>query len=109
MLGRLFRKHVFPDLQMVTNHYIPSLCSSTQLNGADLIDTSDTCLTEVFYCILLSCYVSLRSHFRVLMSVMIFAYKRCSFRLTFNCLLESLICLIYVMCVSLRIVVSNTY
>ena len=66
MLGRLFRKHVFPDLQMVTNHYIPSLCSSTQLNGADLIDTSDTCLTEVFYCILL--------YFIVLLCVFTFSF-----------------------------------
>jgi len=56
--------------------------------------------------IVLSFYVSLRSEFSIVMSVTISAYKRCSVRLHLQLYIWGLI---YVICVCLRIVVSNTY
>jgi hypothetical protein len=49
---------------------------------------------------MLSYYVSLRSEFHVMMSVTISAYKRCLYE-------DS--CLIYISCVCIHIVLSNTY
>jgi hypothetical protein len=57
--------------------------------------------------VVISYYVSLRSEFRVVMSVTFSAWKRCSVRIYHQLLKDS--CLIYVMCVCLRIVASNTY
>ena len=53
-------------------------------------------------------YVSLRFEFRVLMSVTISAYKLCSVRFSLQLFVWGS-CLIYVICVCLCIVVSNTY
>ena len=55
----------------------------------------------------LSFYVTLRSEFRVVTSVTISALERCSVRLYLQLFVgES--CLTYVICVCIRIVVSNT-
>jgi hypothetical protein len=53
-------------------------------------------------------YVPLRSEFRVVISATFFAYKRCSVRLYLQ-LFEESSCLIYVICVCLGTVMSNTY
>jgi hypothetical protein len=56
----------------------------------------------------LSYYISLRSEFRVVMSVTISHKNDIRFVFTSRCLYEGS-CLIYFICVCLRIVVSNTY
>jgi len=62
----------------------------------------------IFLVFLLSYYVSLRSEFRVLMSVTISSQKRCSVRLYLQLFVEGLMSYL-LCCVWLRIVVSNTY
>jgi hypothetical protein len=56
----------------------------------------------------LSYHVALRSEYSVVLSVTIAAWKRCSDCLTPSCL-KGWSCLIYVICVCLKTVVSNTY
>ena len=61
-----------------------------------------------FQFFVLSYYVLLQSEFLVVMSVTISAYSDVWFVFTFSCLQESS-CLIYIICICLRIVMSNTY
>ena len=57
----------------------------------------------------LSYYVSLRFEFPVVVSATISALKRCSIRLCLHLFVGGLMSYLYVICVCLRIVVSNIY
>ena len=63
---------------------------------------------DVSFSFLLLYYVSLRSEFPVVMSVTIPHKNYVRFVFTSSCLKEGS-CLIYVICVCLRVMVSNTY
>ena len=64
---------------------------------------------HVFIFFVLSYYESLRSEFRVVMSVTISAYKLCSVRLYLQLFVGGLMSYLRYFCVYVSIVVSNTY
>ena len=65
------------------------------------------CSSNIFF--VLSYYVSLSFEFRVVMCVTILACKRFSVRLYLQLFVGVLLTIFYIICVCLRIVVSNTY
>ena len=80
-----------------------------QLNYCFVSNTSMHRQLLGYLCGFLLChYVSMRSEFRVVLPVAISATKRCSVR-RYHQLFQEGSCLNYVICVCLRIVVSNAY
>ena len=96
-----FPLSLLPDLNVYMSNTVVTVCANSSRAPAFPIGfLVGSVLLSFSFLFMLSYYVSLRSEFNVMMSVMISAYKRCLYE-------DS--CLIYISCVCMHIVLLNTY